>query len=444
VGLNKLATLWSGVRDSLWFVPGLLTLLGVVLAFLLVELDARGTLPDGADPLWLYTGSSDAARGVLTAIASGLITVTGVVFSVTIVALQLASTQYTPRVLRNFTADRASQVVLGVFIGTFTYALLVLRVVRGDDPTALENGDPFIPHLSIVVAVVLSLVSIGFLIFFIDHLARSIQASTILHRVTGETLRTMERLVPGQFGEPAGDDPGEVTPAGQGTLITTGESGYVQAIDHEAVSELLRRDALTIRMERHVGEHVLPGSTLATVWPALGNGDEHPVSRNVREAYHLGPERTPVMDLEHGVIELVDIALKALSPSVNDPTTAVLCLDRLTEVLLAFARHEPAGRVRRHDGGRGTLILRRTEFDHLTDMALDQIRHFGVGNPRFAIAMLDRLTELGEVIPATHRRTLARHAAAVLRSARMRVEEESDRRRIEDSGARALALLNAS
>jgi uncharacterized membrane protein len=445
VGLNKLATIWSGIRDSLWFLPGLLTLLGVALAFFLVELDARGILPEGADPVWLYTGSSDGARGVLTAIASGLITVTGVVFSVTIVALQLASTQYTPRVLRNFTADRASQVVLGVFIGTFTYALLVLRVVRGDDPTALENADPFIPHLSIVVAVFLSLVSIGFLIFFIDHLARSIQASTILHRVTGETLRTMERLVPGRFGEPAGDDPDEATPAGQGTLITARESGYVQAIDHEAVSKLLRRDAITIRMERHVGEHVLAGSALATVWPALGgaDGDDHPVSRNVREAYLLGPERTPVMDVEHGVIELVDIALKALSPSVNDPTTAVLCLDRLTEVLLAFARHEPAGRVRRHDGGGGTLILRRTEFDHLTDMALDQIRHFGVGNPRFAIAMLDRLTELGEVIPTTHRRTLARHAAEVLRSAQRRVEEESDRQRIEDSGARALARLNA-
>lgn len=445
MGLERLMAIWKEVRDSLWFLPGLLTLGGAALAVVMIELDTRDVLPADAAPLWLRTGSSDGARGVVTAIASGLITVTGVVFSVTIVALQLASTQYTPRVLRNFTADRASQVVLGVFIGTFTYALLVLRVVRGEDPTALENGEHFIPHLSIVVAVVLALVSIGFLIFFIDHLARSIQASVILDRVTRETLRTMERLVPARFGEEADDDAASATPSAQGSIITARSTGYVQGIDHDAVFTLLREGGMTIRMERQVGEFVLPGTSLATVWPALSRteSEEGDVARNVRKAYLLGVERTPYMDVEHGVIELVDIAVKALSPSINDPTTAVLCVDRLTEALLAFARHESPGRVRRHDDGGGFLILPRTEFDHLTDIALDQIRHFGAGNPRFAMAVLDRLAALGEVLPRGHRQAVARHAAAVVRDATRRIEAGSDVRAVEAAGERALRALDA-
>jgi uncharacterized membrane protein len=440
VGLKRLGALWNEVRDSLWFLPAVLTVGAVLLAFGMVELDSRELLPDDrSEPIWLYTGSSGGARGVLTAIASGIITVTGVVFSVTIVALQLASTQYTPRVLRNFAADRPSQVVLGVFIGTFTYALLVLRVVRGEDPVALEEAEYFVPHLSIVVAVLLTLLSIGCLIFFINHLARSIQASVILHRVTGDTLATMKRLVPERVGDPADEDVEGATPRAQGAVLTSRESGYVQAIDTDILSDLLSRDALTIRLERDVGEFILPGAGLATVWPATVS-DDGDVARTIRSAYVLGPERTHYMDVEHGVIELVDIALKGLSPSINDPTTAVLCVDRLAEVLLALARHAPPGRVRRGGDG-GALIMPSTEFERMTDTALDPIRHFGAGNPRFAIAMLDRLAELGKLLPAPTKPPVARQVAATLREARRRIEEPADVRRVEAAGARALHAL---
>lgn len=445
MGLNRLTAVWKEIRDSLWFLPALLTLAGAGLAVLMIGVDARGMVATEASPLWLRTGSSDGARGVLSAIASGIITVTGVVFSVTIVALQLASTQYTPRVLRNFTADRASQVVLGVFIGTFTYSLLVLRVVRGEDPTGLEDAGYFIPHVSIVVAVVLALVSIGFLIFFINHLARSIQASVLIARVARDTLSRMDRLVPARFGEAADQDVESATPPAQGSVVTAGGSGYIQGIDHDAVSRLLEDGGITIRLDRQVGEFVLPGAGLATVWPALASRDDSsPIVRHVRAAYLTGPERTPYMDLEHGVIELVDIAVKALSPSINDPTTAILCVDRLCELLLAFARHEPAGRVRRQGKGGGTVILPRTEFEKLTDTALDQIRHFGVGNPRFAIALLDRLAELGRLLPREHRPPVGRHAVATLRDAGRRIEDERDRRAVERSAHRALAALEAS
>jgi uncharacterized membrane protein len=441
VQVNKLRAIWQDVRDSLWFVPAVLTAAGAGLAILMVELDSRGILPAGTEPIWLYTGSSAGARGVLTAIASGLITVTGVVFSVTIVALQLASTQYTPRVLRNFTADRASQVVLGVFIGTFTYALLVLRVVRGEEPTGLENGEYFIPHLSIVVAVLLTLVSIGFLIFFIDHLARSIQASVIIERVTKETLGTIERRVSEEFGRPGHRDAGSATPAGQGVVISAARSGYVQGIDADAVYELLRQDAYTVRLERNVGEFILPGTALATVWPATLSSDDA-IAEHIREAFILGTERTPYMDVERGIIELVDIAVKALSPSINDPTTAVLCVDRLAELLLALARCDQPARVREHEGGGGVLILEGHEFERLVTISLDQIRHFGGGNPRFVVTMLDRLAELGRLLPRAARQPVARQAAALVRDASRRIEEVADLNRVQEAGAKALHALD--
>ncbi len=442
MGINKLGAIWKSIQDSLWFLPALLTLVGIALAVLMVELDYRGILPERDDPVWLYTGSSAGARGVLTAIAQGIITVTGVVFSVTIVALQLASTQYSPRVLRNFVGDRASQVVLGVFIGTFTYALLVLRVVRGEDPVALEEEDYFIPHLSIVVAVILTLVSIGFLIFFINHLARSIQASVIIHRVTRDTLDTMKRLVPERFGEPAEMRVEGVTPRAQGTIVTARESGYVQGIDPHGISALLDKEMLTIRLDREVGDFVLTGSVLGRVWPATVQ-DDGEVADSVRRSYILGVERTQYMDIEHGVIELVDMAIKGLSPSVNDPTTAVLCVDRLAEILLALAHHGSPGRVRRRENG-GVLILPRTEFERLVDTAFDQIRHFGVGNPQFAAALLDRLAQLGELLPRDATKPVEGQVGAIMRDARRRIEDPTDLGKVEDAARRALQALDGA
>jgi uncharacterized membrane protein len=217
----------------------------------------------------------------------------------------------------------------------------------------------------------------------------------------------------------------------------------VQAIDPDELTDLLRRDALTIRLDRQVGDFILPGAGLATVWPAAIS-DDGGVAEAIRQAYVVGSERTQYMDVEHGVIELVDMAVKALSPSINDPTTAVLCVDRLTEVLLALARHAPAGRVRRSAGDHGgILIMPVTEFERMTNTALDPIRHFGAGNPRFAMAMLDRLAEMGQLLPESAKVPVARQAAATIREARRRIDEPVDVERVEAAGERALRALGA-
>ena len=455
MGLNNLTALWHRLRDSLWFVPALLTFGSAVLAVITIQLDVAGILPEAPAGVWLFSGTASGARGVLSAIASGFITVTGVVFSVTIVALQLASTQFTPRILRNFTADRANQVVLGVFIATFTYALLVLRVVRGEQGglTPEQAGNPaasamepasqaFVPNLSVTIAVALAVLSIGFLIFFIDHAARSIQASVIIDRVTEDTLETLHRSIGKGLATPSDGGAEPRTPRGQGTVVTTEKSGYIQGVDEDDLLELVADEDMIVRVEPDVGDFLLPGDGLATVWPA-GFGDETRVAEGIRKAFVLGAQRTPHLDVEFGLIELVDMAVKALSPGINDPTTAVLCVDRIAEILLEFGRREVSDRVRRREGGSGTLILPRPRFDSLVRLSIDQIRHFGAGNPHFAETLLDRLHHLGALLPAHQRAVVARSAAATLRDARLQIEEPSDMSRVERAARTTLEGLGA-
>ncbi len=462
MGLDKLTALWNGVRDSLWFVPGLMTFGSIVLAVITIQLDVADILPTAPVGVWLFSGTASGVRGVLSAIAAGFITVTGVVFSITIVALQLASTQFTPRILRNFTADRGNQVVMGMFIATFTYALLVLRVVQGEQDgrtpadldaesaasaegaiKASESVDAFVPYLSVTVAVILAVVSIGFLIYFIDHAARSVQASVIIDRVTSDALQTLDRRLPERVGLAVEESVESVTPRAQGSVITSHRSGYIQGVNQEALMKLLHAESLTIRLEPHVGDYVLPGGTLATVWPA-GSATLADIEGAIRSAFVLGHERTNHLDVELGVIELTDMAVKALSPGVNDPTTAVLCLDRLAEVLLAAGRREPPSQVRRAEGSAGTLILPHVSFDSLVNTALDEIRHYGVENPRFAFTFLHRMGDLGQLLPHDKRTPVARHTAAMLRAARRAIEEDSDLRRVEAAGQRALTALGVT
>jgi uncharacterized membrane protein len=252
----RLTMIWSTIRDSLWFVPAVLTLCAAVLAFVLVEFEERYDLEAAKGTRWLVSTSVDGAREVLSTIAGSLITVTGVVFSVTIVALQLASTQFTPRILRNFTADRSNQLVLGVFIATFTYTLLVLRVVR-----SLQDDGRFVPHLSVNLAIVLSLVSVGFLIYYIHHAARSVQADVILSVIADDALAHVKKLFPQEIGEPARPSPAEeAAPVGQADLVRSDASGYLQAVDGKSLFALGERQRLLIRMVQPVGAFILKGS----------------------------------------------------------------------------------------------------------------------------------------------------------------------------------------
>jgi uncharacterized membrane protein len=429
--LARLQILWAKVRDSLWFLPGVLTLVAAALAFWITLAERQGMFSSVVASSWIFGGGVEGARGVLSAIAGGLITVTGVVFSVTIVALQLASSQFTPRVLRNFTADRGNQLVLGVFIATFTYTLLVLRTVRSGG----ENGEPFVPRLAVTLAVVLVLTSIGFLIFFINHLARSIQVASILDRVARRTLQDVFRLFPEHIGRADEAYPPDPRRSGDSATVPAAGSGYLQAVDSRALFRLGERKRVVIGMEPHMGEFVLPGEALAAVSPSEAVDEE--VVETIRTAFVLGPERTPEQDVEFGIIEISDIAIKALSPSINDPTTAFRCIDRLGEILLALGTRNPPRAERTRDG-QVHYLARYTSFERAVGLAFDQIRHFGASNPAIAKKLLQVIAQLLELVPSERRGPLAGQAEAVLRAARKAIESPPDLAAVEEAAGRLL------
>lgn len=427
--------LWISIRDSLWFIPGIAAFLGVLLATLLVQVpppSPRGELTE----LWLFGGGAEGARGVLSTIAGSLITVTGVVFSVTIVALQLASSQFTPRVLRSFVADRANQIVLGIFIGTFTYTLLVLRTTR----SAVADGESFVPQVAVSVAVALLLISIAALIFFIDHAARSVQASVILYRETQHTIERIPDLFPHEIGAKVPNqrvDP-EV-PSGPCGLVAALTSGYVQAVSDDELLKLADDRNLVLRLEAPIGAFVLAGRPVATVWPAERLDEK--TCAAVQRLIVLGFERTPEQDIELGIQAISDIAVRALSPGINDPTTATLCIDRLTEILARRGRCRDSGRGRTDRTGQLRLITAASSFERAAGLAFDQIRHFGSQNPVIAKKLLSAFLELAAVVPPSAARVLEQQVEAVLLASRERIKNALDVRDIERLGERAKAVI---
>jgi len=453
-GLEKLKAFWAQVTDSLWFLPGMLTLAGGLLAVAVVRfnddiLDALGAEPD--EIWWLFGAGSEGGRAVLDAISGSLIQVTGVVFSVTIIALQLASSQFTPRVLRTFTSDRGNQLVLGVFIGTFTYALLVQRAIRSSG----DDTDGFVPALAITVAVALMLVSIGFLIYFIDHATRSIQAAVIIDGVTRETRSVGERIFererqqrqkhggrPRAADSGAGND-GQVlsrnrqdTGDGDGRPIGNRAAGYIQAIDEKKLFKLADERDLTIRLEHGIGDFVLPAEPLVAVWPTDRVDDD--LAETLRKTFVLGLERTPHQDFELGLVELVDIAVKALSPSINDPTTAIMVLDRLAELLVIMGRHSALDCEHKNETGRVCLVVRRPSFERAISLSFDQIRHHGGNDPALMGRLLDRLGDIGVLVAAEHRPRIEQAIETARAHAAREIAEPTDRGRLLDAADRAI------
>ena len=431
---TRLGLLWSSVRDSLWFVPSISTALALLLALVIVRVDAAWNASGTLDRI-LFSGGADGARGVLTAVAGSLITVTGVVFSVTVVALQLASSQFTPRVLRGFMADPANQIVLGIFIGTFTYTVMVLRTVTGAD----DNRAAFIPELGVTVAILLVLVSIGALIYFINHAARSVQAAVILTRETQHTLKRMEHLFPRGFGHPDEDLPVPRAPTAPAAAVLAAESGYLLAVHADSLFSLAEDRRLTIRMDVPVGGFVIVGESLASIWPVSAADDT--AVKAVRDAFVLGEERTPDQDVDLGIIVISDIAVRALSPGVNDPTTAMLCIDRLAEVLVRLGTSAEPFAARISASGELRFLARVTTFEPAVGLAFDQIRHYGAGNPAIAGKLFDGLQRIGRLVPADRRSALTAQAEMLHEQARDSTMTAGDRESVERAAGACFNVL---
>ena len=419
----RLRGIWEILRSSLWFIPALTVVAAVLLAVGLIEM---GTLDRGnMAERWprLFGASAEGSRGLLAAIASSMITVVGVTFSITVVALALASSQYTSRILRNFMRDRANQSVLGVFVGVFAYCIVVLRTIRGPD------AGNYVPALAVLVAMLLAFVAIGFLIFFIHHIASSIQATSIIRAAMLETNGAIDRLFPQEVGTAAVKSEREEMPSvGTWATIAARRTGYLQGIDGDDLFRVACDRGVVVRMERSIGEFVIEGSPLAAV---AGRDADEGLVLEINAAYTVGTDRTVHQDSGYGIRQIVDIALKALSPGINDTTTAVNAIDALAAILARLAGREIESPYR-SDKGAVRLITRGPTFVGLLAEALDQIRQNADRN----VAILVRLVEVIEIL--SHRtddprrlQALRRQRELILATAERSVPAAHDRARIE-------------
>ena len=428
----RLRRLWLKARYSFWFVPALNVVGAMVLAVVLIEAD--GWFPAGTferSPR-LFGAGADGARGLLTAIAGSMITVAGVVFSITIVALSQASSQYTSRVLRNFLSDRVTQAVLGAFVGIFTYCLVVLRTIRGG------GEGQFVPSVAVLVGLLLGLVGVGVLIYFIHHIATSIQASHILSAASGETVRAVDHLFPEGVGDDAATGESEAAPVGAWYPVAAAQTGYIQSLNTDGLLAMASDLRTVVRMERRIGQFVIEGEPLASF---LGVAPSDADLRRLRGLYAVGRQRTVEQDAAFGVRQIVDVALKALSPGINDPTTAVMCIDHLTAILVRLSARRIESCLRSRDGELRLIACGPTYAD-LVGEAFDQIRQNAGGNVAVLERLLVSLELLGRRTESPWRRkVLLEHARAVAELCGTSLSASGDGRRLTELANRTLESL---
>lgn len=394
---TRLLNRWDEVRNSYWFLPTLLAICSVLLSIVTLEIDRRLVEADITWRTGFYTGSAEGARSVLATIASSMIGIAGVVFSITTVTLTLASNRFGPRILRNFVSDTGNQIVLGTFTSTFLYCLLVLRQVHGSD----DDGayDSFIPQVSMFVAVVFAIASLGVLIYFIHHVAASIQTSNVVAAIGHEFRRGINDLFPEDVGEPTDDDDGDqlrlqlpnrFLDESAGMAVRTG--GYLRRIEANELLSIATDKDLVIQVERTAGMFVSDGDIIFRVWPGPRLTED--LRNTLQGIYVVGQQRTPVQDASYSLGQLVEIAVMALSPGINDPFTAIMCIDWLADGLRMFARRKIPSPYRADEQGKLRVIAQPATFPRLLSEAFDQIRHNGRTHPTVMARLLEVLSGL--------------------------------------------------
>ncbi len=405
---TRLLLLWDYLRSSYWFLPSLMAGVAVALSAVMVQLDA--TLgAEAVRSLGLISWNEpEGARELLGVVAAAMIGVAGVTFSITIVSVVYASGSFGPRVLTNFMADRGNQLTLGTFIATYVYCLMVLRTVRANGDGVA--GDQFVPHLSIVVALALAGASIAVLIYFIHHVPRSIHVSHLVAEIGLQLEAQIDRVYPDAA------EPGASTTVlsrdqsmfEAATRVESLDSGYIQSIDEEGLLGCAENLGKPIRVLRKPGDFVSPGDLIAEI---AGQADDDAVV-SVAGAFSLGQIRTALQDVRFLANELVEIAIRALSPGINDPFTAIACIDWLSSSLKLFCVRQGEPPERRTDDGDLRLVMPVTTFEQFASGALEMLGPHARNEPSVWKHLLLRVRQVLERTYLPERRSVLEHYLA--------------------------------
>ncbi len=420
------------LKSSLWFRPAVITVLSAILAVVSLSLDQHYQFKG----LPFLNPGVDDARSILTSITSSMLTVTSVTFSIIMVALVLGSQQFSPRILRNFMRDTASQYVMGIFIGTYMFSLLVLGRVTD------TKNIIFVPTVSLFMSIVLSTLSIGSFIFFIHHIAERIQANNIISHVAHETIELMHDRFPETLGLSFDDE--EISrrlPDAPAGVLGAPKAGYVQAIDPHRLLKLAIDQNLVLKLERSIGDFVPHGNPLLRFWPERAL--PLLVVDELADCFEIGNERTMFEDVLFGLRQLVDIAVKALSPAVNDPTTAGNCVDYLGNVLVHAARLPDPATFRYDSERQLRVVVQGVTFAEMLDMAFNQIRQYAANDVAVTLRLLTLLGEIAFATNAADRHAVIwRHVRMITRAADHGIHEPCDRAEINKRVYRLAELLD--
>lgn len=422
--MSKILFKWNELKATFWFVPIILIICSVLLFVSLVYIDGLIKVPSEGLGRFFFVSSSDSARSILSTISAAMIGVAGTVFSVTLVALTLASSQFGPRLIKNFMYVRLNQIVLGAYISTYLYCLLVLTAVKD------EGGYTFIPSMSILVAILATIANIVLLIVFIHQIATSIQADEIISDISESISERVKKLFPEKMGEGAEQEEYvdafiEIGSYKKSSAIKSLKSGYLQHIDSANLMELVRKYDALLELYYKPGGYLVEGIELARIYYEEDWGEDK--SQEILNQFVIGETKTVQQDVEFSIHQMVEIAARALSPGVNDPYTAIACIDNLTATMAYLAQAKFPSKYRLDKEGKLRIITEALTFDGVLDAAFNQIRQFSGGSTAVIIRLMEALTTIyGFIEKESHKEAVVKHAEMVLTVGEQTIKEKND------------------
>jgi uncharacterized membrane protein len=422
--MKKLLFFWSKLSSTFWLLPTVIILFAIAAAIGFVYIDGFIDISREGIGRFLFVGSTESARNILTTVSGAMIGVAGTVFSITIVVLTLASSQLGPRLIKNFMYERINQIVLGSYVATFIYCLMVLNSIN-------EYEDKvFIPSLSVLMALVAALGNIILLIVFIHHIAVSIQADTVISKISTSLMKNLETLFPESMGEEL-DEETEIDIAsirkkyGHSNKLKANKDGYLQYIDSDMIMKLCIEYDVWVELYFRPGDYLVKDVNVGTIY-SLERLDDKDVKK-FRHGFIAGKSRTHQQDAEHSILQLVEIAARALSSGVNDPYTAIVCIDNLTSTMRYLANARYPSKYRFDNDKNLRIIADNLSFDGMLDAAFNQIRQFSKNSPAVVIRLMDALVTINKFVKIEDRKkAIEKHARMVLNLGKQSFTELND------------------
>lgn len=423
--MKKVIYFWNELKNTFWFMPIFLIGIAIFLALGFLYFDNQVTIKPEGITAFLFTGSAKAAYDILSTISGAMIGVAGTVFSITLVALTLASSQFGPRLIRNFMYDRINQVVLGSYAATYVYCLIILNSIKDNDQIS------FIPSFSILFALLATVINIILLVVFFHHITINIQADNVIAEVSNSLSTSLTEIFPNEIDEekslrPDEEAKGEIEGYAHHQCLLASDHGYIRYVDLESLIELGKKHEVVVELFFRPGDFLVENQELGRIHGQKLLDDN--ILDNFKSQFIFGKSRTKEQDIEHSIHQLVEIASRALSPGINDPFTAISCINNLTSVMCYLAKAKFPSSCRFDESGQLRLITKVLTFDGILGAGFNQLRQYSRGNPSVAIRIMEALQTIFEFAHQSdfHKEAIRRHARMVLNMAEATFQEEND------------------